>query len=149
MAGFVSTLSKDSFRVRLRRSIILTFGGPGGSALLKRFLRDETAASAAEYALLLTVVGGAIVLGGLSLSRSIGSSMSDTAAVIDRPATAAAADGNGTSSGGGQTDGGTSGGNTGGGPPNGTPAGGPPAGGTPGNGPPANPGCGKGHNPKC
>jgi pilus assembly protein Flp/PilA len=50
---------------------------------LKSFLVDESGASAAEYALILVVVGIAIVAGGITLATSIGNAMSDTAACID------------------------------------------------------------------
>jgi pilus assembly protein Flp/PilA len=50
---------------------------------LKSFLRDESGASAAEYALILVVIGIAIVAGGLTLAASIGQAMSDTANCID------------------------------------------------------------------
>jgi pilus assembly protein Flp/PilA len=50
---------------------------------LKSFLVDESGASAAEYALILVVVGIAIVAGGITLATSIGKAMSDTAACID------------------------------------------------------------------
>ena len=51
---------------------------------LKTFLRDESGASAAEYALILVVIGIAIVAGGLTLAGSIGQAMSDTADCIDQ-----------------------------------------------------------------
>lgn len=50
---------------------------------LKSFIRDESGASAAEYALILVVVGIAIVGGGITLATSIGSAMSDAATCID------------------------------------------------------------------
>lgn len=52
---------------------------------LKSFLRDESGASAAEYALILVVVGLAIVIGAGTLASSIGNAMSDTAKCIDDP----------------------------------------------------------------
>jgi pilus assembly protein Flp/PilA len=51
---------------------------------LKTFLRDESGASAAEYALILVVIGIAIVAGGLTLAGSIGQAMSDTADCIEQ-----------------------------------------------------------------
>lgn len=57
---------------------------------LKSFLKDEAGASAAEYALILAVVGSAIVVGALTLGDSIGSSLKDTASCIDAPGTEAA-----------------------------------------------------------
>jgi len=50
---------------------------------LNSFLRDESGASAAEYALILVVVGLAIVVGASTLSTAIGNAMSDTADCID------------------------------------------------------------------
>jgi pilus assembly protein Flp/PilA len=50
---------------------------------LKSFLRDESGASAAEYALILVVIGLAIVAGGVTLATSIGEAMSDAATCID------------------------------------------------------------------
>lgn len=44
----------------------------------KDFVRDESGASAAEYALILMVVGIAIIGGALYLSTAIGGAMSDT-----------------------------------------------------------------------
>jgi pilus assembly protein Flp/PilA len=57
---------------------------------LKSFLRDESGASAAEYALILVVIGLAIVAGGFVLADSIGSAMTDAAACIEDPGTLAA-----------------------------------------------------------
>ena len=54
---------------------------------LKTFLRDESGASAAEYALILVVIGIAIVAGGLTLSSAIGTAMSDAASCIGDPST--------------------------------------------------------------
>lgn len=50
---------------------------------LKNFANDESGASAAEYALILVVVGMAIVAGGITLATSIGNAMSDAASCID------------------------------------------------------------------
>lgn len=50
--------------------------------LLKNFVRDESGASAAEYALILVVIGLAIVVGATTLSEAIGQAMSDTATTI-------------------------------------------------------------------
>jgi pilus assembly protein Flp/PilA len=50
---------------------------------LKNFVADESGASAAEYALILVVVGLAIVAGGVTLADSIGGAMSDAATCID------------------------------------------------------------------
>lgn len=50
---------------------------------LKAFVADESGASAAEYALILIVVGIAIVVGATTLADSIGAAMSRTATTID------------------------------------------------------------------
>ena len=50
---------------------------------LKSFVTDESGASAAEYALILVIVGLAIVGAAGVLSQSIANAMSDTASVID------------------------------------------------------------------
>ena len=56
---------------------------------LKTFLRDESGASAAEYALILVVVGLAIVAGGFALSGAIGTAMNNAASCIENPGTIA------------------------------------------------------------
>jgi len=55
---------------------------------LKSFLRDESGASAAEYALILVIVGIGIVAAGLTLSGAIGGAMTDAATCIDTGTTA-------------------------------------------------------------
>lgn len=49
---------------------------------VKTFLRDESGASAAEYALILAIVGAAIVLGAVALGNAIGEEMNETALCI-------------------------------------------------------------------
>jgi pilus assembly protein Flp/PilA len=44
------------------------------STLIK-MLKDQSGASAAEYALILAVIGSALVIGALALGQSIGSAM--------------------------------------------------------------------------
>lgn len=46
------------------------------------FLKDETGASAAEYVLILALVGLAIVVGATALGNSMNKAMSDTATKI-------------------------------------------------------------------
>ena len=55
---------------------------------LNTFLRDESGASAAEYALILVIVGIGIVTAGIALSGAIGDAMSDAADCIDTGTTA-------------------------------------------------------------
>lgn len=50
---------------------------------IKNFAADESGASAAEYALILIVVGIAIVVGASLLSTSIGGAMSKTSDCIN------------------------------------------------------------------
>ncbi len=50
---------------------------------INQFVRDESGASAAEYALILVIVGVGIVVGALALGDSIGSAMSGAATCID------------------------------------------------------------------
>lgn len=52
---------------------------------VKSFVMDESGASAAEYALILAVVGAAIAIGAATLSSAIGTAMSDTAKCIADP----------------------------------------------------------------
>lgn len=49
------------------------------------FLRDDSGASAAEYALILAVVGSVIVIGALALSNAIGTAMTDAGNCITTP----------------------------------------------------------------
>ncbi|KHK92696.1 hypothetical protein LK12_05765 [Novosphingobium malaysiense] len=51
----------------------------------KKFAQDESGASAAEYAIILVVVGLAIVVGAQTLSDSISGAMTNTAGCIDNP----------------------------------------------------------------
>ena len=48
-----------------------------------KMLKDESGASAAEYALILAIVGAGIVLAALSLQGAISNSMSCTAKTIN------------------------------------------------------------------
>ncbi|QKG72693.1 Flp family type IVb pilin [Erythrobacter mangrovi] len=57
---------------------------------LKTFVADESGASAAEYALILIVIGIAIVAGATTLATSIGGAMTGTATCIDDPTVAGA-----------------------------------------------------------
>ena len=49
------------------------------------FLRDDSGASAAEYALILAVVGSVIVIAALGLANSIGTAMSDAGSCVADP----------------------------------------------------------------
>ena len=48
-------------------------------------LRNKRGASAAEYALILAIIGAVIALAALGLSDAIGNAMDDTANCIDQP----------------------------------------------------------------
>ena len=48
-------------------------------------LRDKRGASAAEYALILAIIGAVIALAALVLADAIGKAMDDTANCIDIP----------------------------------------------------------------
>lgn len=52
-------------------------------------LNDKRGASAAEYALILAIIGAVIAIAALGLSQSIGDAMNSTANCIDNPGTAA------------------------------------------------------------
>ena len=48
-------------------------------------LRDDRGASAAEYALILAIIGAVIAIAALTLSQAIGNAMNDTADCISNP----------------------------------------------------------------
>jgi pilus assembly protein Flp/PilA len=48
-------------------------------------LRDKRGASAAEYALILAIIGAVIAIAALTLSSAIGTAMNDTASCISNP----------------------------------------------------------------
>ena len=48
-------------------------------------LRNKRGASAAEYALILAIIGAVIAIAALGLADSIGNAMDDTAACINNP----------------------------------------------------------------
>ncbi len=50
-----------------------------------RMLKDESGASAAEYALILAIVGSVIVIGAFALSNAIGGAMEGAASCINSP----------------------------------------------------------------
>jgi pilus assembly protein Flp/PilA len=54
------------------------------------FLRDESGASAAEYALILAIVGAAIAAAALTLGGAISTAMTDAANLIKAPPAPAA-----------------------------------------------------------
>ena len=48
-------------------------------------LRDKRGASAAEYALILAIIGAVIAIAALGLSQAIGNAMNNTAECINTP----------------------------------------------------------------
>ncbi|QLC22450.1 Flp family type IVb pilin [Parasphingopyxis sp. CP4] len=53
--------------------------------MIKKLWNDESGASAAEYALILAVVGSVIAIAALGLAGSIGGAMDDAGDCIDNP----------------------------------------------------------------
>ena len=50
-------------------------------------LRNKRGASAAEYALILAIIGAVIAIAALGLADAIGNAIGETAACIDNPTT--------------------------------------------------------------
>jgi pilus assembly protein Flp/PilA len=50
-----------------------------------KLLKDASGASAAEYALILAIVGAAIAVAAVGLGNSIGNAMTNAANLIDNP----------------------------------------------------------------
>lgn len=50
-----------------------------------KMLRDDRGASAAEYALILAIIGAVIAIAALTLSNAIGNAMDNTAECIEDP----------------------------------------------------------------
>jgi pilus assembly protein Flp/PilA len=50
-----------------------------------KMLKDESGASAAEYALILAIVGSAIALAAVNLGAAVGGAMDDATANINTP----------------------------------------------------------------
>jgi len=55
-------------------------------------LRDDSGASAAEYALILAIIGGAIALAAITLGKTIGNSLTKASSCIAKGSSAVAAD---------------------------------------------------------
>ena len=55
-------------------------------------LQDESGASAAEYALILAIVGGAIALAAITLGKTIGNSLVKASNCISKGSSAGAGD---------------------------------------------------------
>ena len=50
-----------------------------------KMLKDDSGASAAEYALILAIIGSVIAIAALALSNAIGTAMNETAECIADP----------------------------------------------------------------
>lgn len=55
-------------------------------------LKDESGASAAEYALILAIVGGAIALAAITLGKTIGNSLTKASNCISKGSSAVSGD---------------------------------------------------------
>ena len=55
-------------------------------------LRDDSGASAAEYALILAIIGGAIALAAITLGQTIGNSLKTASSCISKGSSAVSAD---------------------------------------------------------
>jgi pilus assembly protein Flp/PilA len=55
-------------------------------------LRDDSGASAAEYALILAIIGGAIALAAITLGKTIGNSLTQASTCISKGSSATSAD---------------------------------------------------------
>ena len=55
-------------------------------------LRDQSGASAAEYALILAIVGGALALAAVTLGKTIGNGMNAASSCIAKGSSAVAGD---------------------------------------------------------
>jgi pilus assembly protein Flp/PilA len=55
-------------------------------------LKDQSGASAAEYALILAIIGGAIALAAITLGKTIGNSLNKASSCIAKGSAAVAGD---------------------------------------------------------
>ena len=55
---------------------------------LIKMLKDDSGASAAEYALILAIIGSVIAIAALGLANAIGNAMDSTATCISNPTSA-------------------------------------------------------------
>lgn len=75
-------IDKQLTKVQCRVSNLL---GDKDMKTFIKMIRDDRGASAAEYALILAVVGAVIALAALTLSGAIGTAMNSTADCIKNP----------------------------------------------------------------
>jgi pilus assembly protein Flp/PilA len=97
IAGAVACVSLPSVEIRFRLPWRATYlvrpDWDGGIATVRgrtmktfiNMLRDDSGASAAEYALILAIIGAVIALAALGLSKAIGNAMNNTATCINSP----------------------------------------------------------------
>jgi pilus assembly protein Flp/PilA len=57
-----------------------------------KMIKDQSGASAAEYALILAIVGGAIALAAITLGKTIGNSLKTTSNCISKGSSATSSD---------------------------------------------------------
>jgi pilus assembly protein Flp/PilA len=57
-----------------------------------KMIKDQSGASAAEYALILAIVGGAIALAAVTLGKTIGNSLTKASNCINKGSSATASD---------------------------------------------------------
>jgi len=57
-----------------------------------KMMKDESGASAAEYALILAIVGGAIAIAAVTLGKTIGNSLNKASNCISKGSSATSAD---------------------------------------------------------
>jgi len=56
--------------------------------ILRTFIRDESGAAAAEYALILAIIGSAIAVAALLLGTNVGQAITDAANCVATPTAA-------------------------------------------------------------
>ena len=55
--------------------------------ILRKMIRDDSGAAAAEYALILAIVGAAIAIAALTLGKTVANSMNKASNCINSPTT--------------------------------------------------------------
>ena len=70
----------------------MVIGKEWGMKTFINMLKDQSGASAAEYALILAIVGGAIALAAVTLGKTIGNAMGKASNCISKGSSAVTAD---------------------------------------------------------
>jgi pilus assembly protein Flp/PilA len=91
--GLISSGEREA-EARAREGERVLEGGPYMKTFI-RMLQDESGASAAEYALILAIIGGAIALAALALGTAVSDSMTRAKDCINDPNTCAGSSGTG------------------------------------------------------